>query len=106
MVILNLVTSNNQHIISPKKYDFANHISSICLTQCEMLPSIPCFAECSLKLILNAISTGAHVIKGCIFKNRMIDVKVSNNKLFHRSLRIIAEFAKCSEETAQEALLK
>jgi N-acetylmuramic acid 6-phosphate (MurNAc-6-P) etherase len=45
-------------------------------------------------------------MKGKIFKNRMIDVGVSNNKLFERSFRIIREFAGISEQAAKECLLK
>lgn len=34
----------------------------------------PCFQELALKLALNAITTGAHILKGKIFENRMIGV--------------------------------
>ena len=34
------------------------------------------FKEIALKWCLNAISTGAHVLKGKVYKNIMIDVKV------------------------------
>jgi N-acetylmuramic acid 6-phosphate (MurNAc-6-P) etherase len=38
-------------------------------------------AEIAVKLVLNAITTGGHIIKGKIMSNRMIDMQVSNNKL-------------------------
>nr|XP_006825582.1 PREDICTED: glucokinase regulatory protein-like [Saccoglossus kowalevskii] len=62
--------------------------------------------EISLKWILNAISTGSHIMKGKIYKNLMIDVKVSNNKLYHRAISIIQKFAGCSLEEARCALIK
>uniref|UniRef100_A0A3P8SXN3 SIS domain-containing protein n=1 Tax=Amphiprion percula TaxID=161767 RepID=A0A3P8SXN3_AMPPE len=37
--------------------------------------------ELSTKLVLNAVSTGAHVLKGKIYQNHMIDVQVTNSKL-------------------------
>lgn len=37
-----------------------------------------------MKLLCNAITTGAHVLKGKVFENRMIDVRVSNNKVSER----------------------
>jgi len=54
---------------------------------------IPGPAEVALKLSLNAVSTGAHVLKGKVHGCRMIDVKVSNIKLFHRSVSIVRETA-------------
>jgi len=54
---------------------------------------IPGPAEVALKLALNALSTGAHVLKGKVYGCRMIDVKVSNIKLFHRSVSIVKETA-------------
>ncbi len=84
----------------------------------------------ALKLILNAISTGANILKGLVFGNRMINLTVANDKvlihscitvlasvmsfhslllcvqLFHRSMLIIAELAGVGEEAAKVALLR
>jgi N-acetylmuramic acid 6-phosphate (MurNAc-6-P) etherase len=38
--------------------------------------SIQLLREIAVKCCLNAISTGAHVLKGKVYKNIMIDVKV------------------------------
>jgi len=76
------------------------------LTNGTLLTGLPCLFESSLKCILNAITTGAHIIKGKVYKNRMIDVKVSNNKLYDRSIRIVSQFASVPESTARECLLK
>lgn len=43
----------------------------------------------ALKWILNNLSTGGHVLKGKVFENRMVDVKVSNNKLYYRAICIV-----------------
>ncbi|XP_064391978.1 glucokinase regulatory protein-like [Halichondria panicea] len=60
----------------------------------------------ALKLILNAISTGANILKGRVFGNRMINLTVANDKLFYRSMLIIAELAGVGEEAAKIALLR
>lgn len=41
--------------------------------------------ELSTKLVLNAVSTGAHVLKGKIYQNHMIDLQVTNTKLYRRA---------------------
>lgn len=50
-----------------------------------------CIQEMALKLILNAISTGCHVLIGKVCQNLMIDVKVSNIKLYQRAISIIRQ---------------
>jgi N-acetylmuramic acid 6-phosphate (MurNAc-6-P) etherase len=57
------------------------------------------------KWILNVISTGANVHYGMVRSNRMINLTVANNKLFYRSIGIIAAFAQCSEKEARNAML-
>ena len=37
-----------------------------------------------------ALTTGAHVLRGTIVGNRMVNVAVSNDKLFHRAVGIVA----------------
>ena len=64
------------------------------------------FCEIAAKCFLNSISTAAHILKGKVFKNLMIDMKPSNNKLFYRSLRIIQRFSGLSETRSMEFLLK
>uniref|UniRef100_A0A672TE28 Glucokinase (hexokinase 4) regulator n=1 Tax=Sinocyclocheilus grahami TaxID=75366 RepID=A0A672TE28_SINGR len=41
--------------------------------------------ELSTKWCLNAISTGAHVLKGKVYVNYMIDLRVTNSKLYRRA---------------------
>ena len=39
------------------------------------------FAGFALKLVLNAISTGANVLKGRVYRNTMINLTVANDKV-------------------------
>ncbi|RXN29340.1 glucokinase regulatory [Labeo rohita] len=45
--------------------------------------------ELSTKWCLNAISTGAHVMKGKVYMNYMIDLRVTNSKLYRRAINIL-----------------
>ena len=70
------------------------------------LQCVPYLADFSLKLVLNAITTGGMTLRGRVYGNRMINLTVSNNKLFHRSAKIIHEITGCSPETARACLVK
>ncbi len=63
-----------------------------------------CFGQMQLKLTLNAISTGAFVLFGKIYGNRMLDLRLSNNKLYHRAISIVSEIAKVDAERARASL--
>ncbi|XP_067116782.1 glucokinase regulatory protein isoform X3 [Osmerus mordax] len=45
--------------------------------------------ELSTKLVLNAVSTGAHILRGKVYRNLMIDLQVSNSKLYHRAIQLL-----------------
>ncbi|XP_077955544.1 glucokinase regulatory protein [Gasterosteus aculeatus] len=62
--------------------------------------------ELSTKLVLNAVSTGAHVLKGKIYQNYMVDVQVTNSKLYRRATRLLQKLSGCPESRCEEALLK
>ncbi|XP_054479907.1 glucokinase regulatory protein isoform X2 [Anoplopoma fimbria] len=62
--------------------------------------------ELSTKLLLNAVSTGAHVLKGKIYQNHMVDVQVTNSKLYCRATRLLQKLSGCPESRCEEALLK
>ncbi|XP_005810256.3 glucokinase regulatory protein isoform X2 [Xiphophorus maculatus] len=62
--------------------------------------------ELSTKLLLNAVSTGAHILKGKVFKNYMVDLQVTNSKLYRRAARLLQELSSHSESQSEEALLK
>lgn len=63
-------------------------------------------AELALKLALNAVSTSAHVAKGCVFGNRMVNLSVTNRKLFDRAVNLIADLARVSGDVACDCLLR
>ncbi|XP_015245045.1 PREDICTED: glucokinase regulatory protein [Cyprinodon variegatus] len=62
--------------------------------------------ELSTKLLLNAVSTGAHIFKGKVYQNYMIDLQVTNSKLYHRATRLLQTLSGRSESQCEEALLK
>ncbi|KAK9524036.1 hypothetical protein VZT92_017903 [Zoarces viviparus] len=62
--------------------------------------------ELSTKLLLNAVSTGAHVLKGKIYQNHMVDLQVTNSKLYRRATRLLQKLSGGPESRCEEALLK
>ncbi|XP_016346901.1 glucokinase regulatory protein [Sinocyclocheilus anshuiensis] len=62
--------------------------------------------ELSTKWCLNAISTGAHVLKGKVYMNYMIDLRVTNSKLYRRAISILQRFTGCSKSKCERALLR
>lgn len=52
------------------------------------------------KLVLNMLSTGAMVGLGKVYKNLMVDVKPTNEKLVARAKRIIQQATNCDAATA------
>lgn len=63
-------------------------------------------AELALKLMLNAGTVGGHIRKGTVFRNRMINVTLTNAKLFHRGVGIVADTAGVDRDTALVAVLR
>jgi hypothetical protein len=61
-------------------------------------------AELTLKICLNALTTGAFIQIGKVFHNQMIDLRISNHKLYVRAIETIARLARVDEGTAREAL--
>ncbi|MDO5564186.1 MAG: N-acetylmuramic acid 6-phosphate etherase [Eubacteriales bacterium] len=56
------------------------------------------------KMILNMISTTSMIMIGKVYKNFMVDMQATNQKLVDRSKRIIMNATNCSEETALKNL--
>lgn len=56
------------------------------------------------KLILNMLTTASMVKIGKVYKNYMIDVKPTNDKLKKRAVKITASIAEVDEQKAQEVL--
>lgn len=65
-----------------------------------------CLAELCLKLVLNATTVGAHVRKGMIYHNRMINLMLTNAKLFHRAVGIVADTSGAPVEVATRSVLR
>ncbi len=58
------------------------------------------------KLVLNMISTCVMVKLGKVLDNKMVDMKLSNNKLIDRGTKMIEDFLKIDSEDARALLLK
>ena len=63
-------------------------------------------AGTATKMALNILSTGAMVQLGKIYRNRMVDVSVTNSKLRDRAIRILSDLTHLSREAASELLDK
>ena len=60
----------------------------------------------SWKLVLNALSTAAHVQQGFVLGNRMVNLAVTNLKLYERAVALIAELTQVTPEVAERQLLR
>ncbi|HEY8426653.1 MAG TPA: N-acetylmuramic acid 6-phosphate etherase [Limnochordales bacterium] len=58
------------------------------------------------KMVLNMISTGAMVRLGKVYRNLMVDMRATNEKLRRRALRMVMAATGCSEEQALDALAR
>lgn len=56
------------------------------------------------KMILNMLSTAVMVKLGKVYKNQMVDLRVSNIKLVRRAEVMVAELGEVSQETATKLL--
>lgn len=70
------------------------------------LPCPPGVSLLALKLQLNVVSSGAHVMRGKIYGNRMMDLRLANNKLFYRGIGIVEAISGCDAPTARRLLLR
>ena len=61
-------------------------------------------AATATKMVLNMISTISMIRIGKIYQNYMVDVKMSNEKLFSRGTNIVCSVTCCTKETALKAL--
>lgn len=58
------------------------------------------------KMVLNMISTACMIQLGRVKGNKMVDMQLSNDKLFTRGVKMIVEASKISENDATEMLTK
>ncbi|HOB75358.1 MAG TPA: hypothetical protein PKG54_12635 [Phycisphaerae bacterium] len=71
-----------------------------------IISGAPVFEEYGTKLILNALTTGGHVLSGKVYQNRMVDLRISNNKLFYRTIGIIQHITGLSADAARRYMLR
>ncbi len=93
--------------VPPAKSDLVEGVDfmhTVLIPSLGFAPGMLNLAELALKLCLNALSTGAHVQVGKVYENRMIDLRISNNKLYFRAIRTISLLTGAKEETARLAL--
>ncbi|MEO8377732.1 MAG: hypothetical protein ABI579_08670, partial [Candidatus Sumerlaeota bacterium] len=91
----------------PKASDFPETLTHRCVITVPTLgltSGMNNEAELALKLVLNAVTTGAHVMAGKIFGNVMIDLRISNSKLYDRATGLVSSLAGVSESAARRAL--
>ena len=50
--------------------------------------------------------TGAHVLNGKVYQNRMVDLRISNNKLYYRAIGIIQHIMGVPAASARRCLLR
>lgn len=56
------------------------------------------------KLVLNMLTTASMIRVGKTYKNLMVDLVASNDKLLARAVRIVTQATQCSEDAAERAL--
>ena len=63
-------------------------------------------AGTATKMILNMISTTTMIKLNKVYDNLMIDLRVSNKKLFNRGINIISNICSCNSQESEEFLNK
>ena len=58
-------------------------------------------AGTSQKMICNMISTASMIKLGKVYENLMVDIDVSNEKLYHRWIGIVMSATGCDQKTAE-----
>jgi N-acetylmuramic acid 6-phosphate etherase len=91
--------------------NYNSQMKNMCANTIEIVPgpevltgSTRLKAGTATKLVLNMISTISMISQGKIFKNYMVDVKMSNKKLIQRGINIISEVTECNPKLAESKL--
>ncbi|MBI5155368.1 hypothetical protein HZA57_09040 [Candidatus Poribacteria bacterium] len=93
--------------VGPKPADLPEGLQVLHFVEIPELGFHPGFhniGELALKVCLNALTTGAHILAGKVFHNQMIDLRISNQKLYFRALDTIRKLVGVAEEDARRAL--
>lgn len=91
----------------PKASDLPEGLATRCIVVLDRLgfaAGMNCEAEIALKICLNALTTGAHILAGKVYGNVMIDLRISNNKLYYRSVNLISNLLNVSKDEARRAI--
>ncbi len=94
------ITSNPQADFAP----FCDVVICVVVGQEAITGSSRMKSGTAQKMVLNMLSTGAMIRIGKTYQNYMIDVKVSNEKLYKRGLRFICEICDVDETEAEKLL--
>jgi len=62
--------------------------------------------QLSAKLVLNCLSTGSFVAAGKVFHNRMVDLRISNAKLYSRAVALIESLTGVPHEVSEACVLR
>lgn len=88
-----------------EKFDQANDINLCAIVGAEALTgSTRMKSGTAQKLILNMLSTASMIRLGKSYRNLMIDVNASNEKLYARAVRIVMQATECDYDCAKKAL--
>lgn len=88
-----------------KKFSQANDINLCAVVGAEALSgSTRMKSGTAQKLILNMLTTASMIRSGKVYRNLMIDVRASNEKLYARSVRIVMQATECDYQCAKKAL--
>ena len=88
-----------------EKFDQANDINLCAVVGAEALTgSTRMKSGTAQKLILNMLSTASMIRSGKVYRNLMIDVNASNEKLYARAVRIVMQATDCDYTCAKQAL--
>jgi N-acetylmuramic acid 6-phosphate etherase len=90
-----------------EKFDQANDINLCAVVGAEVLTgSTRMKSGTAQKLILNMLSTASMIRSGKSYRNLMIDVSASNEKLYARAVRIVMQATDCDYDCAKQALVQ
>jgi len=88
-----------------EKFDQANDVNLCAVVGAEVLTgSTRMKSGTAQKLILNMLSTASMIRSGKSYRNLMIDVNASNEKLYARAVRIVMQATDCDYDCAKLAL--
>ena len=94
-IITSLVTCNNV-----KSLPYVDHLIKVVVGPEIITGSTRMKSGTATKMVLNMISTVSMVKMNKTYKNYMVDLKISNDKLFKRGINIISEITSVSKKSS------